>query len=164
MLLKVIGSVLIISASFLIGNSKSRNLYKRRDFIKSFIVFLNSLSTNIRYEAMDIFTTVSACTRDGNLSYISKIENTEPFDMQWEQKILSLPSSLSLKKSDIELLKEFGNELGKTDVDGQLKHIELYKNLFQKELMSAEEDIKNKSKLYKTMGLFAGISTTLMII
>ena len=163
-MLKVIGSVLIISASFLIGNSKSRNLYKRRDFLKSFIVFLNSLSTNLRYETMDIFTTVSLCARDENLSYISIKENKQPFDQQWHQQILSLPSSLSLKKSDTELLKEFGNELGKTDIDGQLKHIELYKNLFQKELMSAEEDILNKSKLYKTMGLFAGISTTLMII
>ena len=93
MLLKVIGSVLIISASFLIGNSKSRNLYKRRDFLKSFIVFLNSLSTNIRYETMDIFTTVSFCARDDNLSYISIKENTQPFDQQWHQQILSLPSS-----------------------------------------------------------------------
>lgn len=113
---------------------------------------------------MDIFSTVSVCIRDENLSYISIKENTKPFDKQWKQQILSLPSSLSLNKSDIELLIEFGNELGKTDIDGQLKHIELYKNLFQKELMSAEEDIINKSKLYKTMGLFVGISTTLMII
>jgi len=164
LLLKLIGSVLIISSAFLIGNSKSRKLYKRRDFLKSFIVFLNSLSTNIRYEAMDIFATVAVCKRDENLSYISIKENTQPFDKQWQQQILSLPNSLSLNKSDIELLIEFGNELGKTDIDGQLKHIELYINLFQKELMSAEEDIINKSKLYKTMGLFAGISTTLMII
>ncbi len=127
-------------------------------------MFLTSLSTNIRYEATDIFTTISICARDENLSYISNIENNLPFDEQWQQKILSLPSSLSLTKSDIALLKEFGNELGKTDVDGQLKHIELYKNLFQKELVTAEEDIINKSKLYRIMGLFVGISTALMII
>ena len=164
MLLKIVGSALIISSAFLIGNSKSRKLYKRHDFLKSFIVFLNSLSTAIRYETMDIFLTISSCIRDENLSYISIKENTQPFDKQWQKQILSLPSSLSLKKSDIELLIEFGNELGKTDIEGQLKHIDLYKTLFNKELISAEEEILNKSKLYKIMGLFVGISTTLMII
>lgn len=161
---KIIGSILIISASFLIGYLKSKNLYSRRDFLKSFIVFLNSLATNIRYNSADIFTLVSMSARDDNISYISIEENDIPFDMQWKEKISSLPSSLSLNNSDKELLYEFGYELGKTDIDGQLKHIELYKNLFNKQLSSAEEDIIKKSKLYKTMGLFAGVSTALMII
>ena len=102
--------------------------------------------------------------RNNDLTYISKLENNKPFDKQWQEKISSLPNTLALNKSDKELLSEFGNELGKTDIDGQLKHIEFYKNLFDNQLLAAEEDIISKSKLYKTIGLFAGISTALMII
>ena len=164
LIVKIIGCILIVSSSFLIGYSKSKKLYLRRDFLKSFVVFLNSLSTNIRYDSADIFTTVSMSARNNDLTYISKLENNKPFDKQWQEKISSLPNTLALNKSDKELLSEFGNELGKTDIDGQLKHIEFYKNLFDNQLLAAEEDIISKSKLYKTIGLFAGISTALMII
>ena len=104
-----------------------------------------------------------------SLIYMSyfKFDNTlhnQPFETAWSERIRLLPKSLSLKKSDKELLSEFGRELGKTDIDGQLKHIELYKTVFEKQLYSAEEEISKKSKLYKTMGLFAGISIALMII
>lgn len=164
--IKIIGSVLIVSACFLTGYSMARNLSVRRDFLKNLIVFLSSLSTNLRYNSSDIFTLVSLCARDDELSYF-RFDDTlinQPFETMWAEKVSSLPKSLSLKKSDKELLYEFGRELGKTDVDGQLKHIELYKTVFEKQLSSAEEDINKKSKLYKTMGFFVGVSAVLVMI
>lgn len=164
--IKLIGCVLIVSACFLTGYTMSRNLFVRRDFLKSFIVFLSALSTNMRYNSSDIFTLVSLSVREEEMSFF-KFDNTlhnQPFETAWSERIRLLPKSLSLKKSDKELLSEFGRELGKTDIDGQLKHIELYKTVFEKQLYSAEEEISKKSKLYKTMGLFAGISIALMII
>lgn len=164
--IKIIGSVLIVSACFLTGYSMARNLSVRRDFLKNLIVFLSSLSTNLRYNSSDIFTLVSLCARGDELSYF-RFDDTlinQPFETMWAEKVSSLPKSLSLKKSDKELLYEFGRELGKTDVDGQLKHIELYKTVFEKQLSSAEEDINKKSKLYKTMGFFVGVSAVLVMI
>lgn len=164
--IKIIGSVLIVSACFLTGYSMARNLSVRRDFLKNLIVFLSSLSTNLRYNSSDIFTLVSLCARDDELSYF-RFDDTlinQPFETMWAEKVSSLPKSLSLKKSDKELLYEFGRELGKTDVDGQLKHIELYKTVFEKQLSSAEDDINKKSKLYKTMGFFVGVSAVLVMI
>lgn len=164
--IKIIGSVLIVSACFLTGYSMARNLSVRRDFLKNLIVFLSSLSTNLRYNSSDIFTLVSLCARDDEMSYF-RFDDTlinQPFETMWAEKVSSLPKSLSLKKSDKELLYEFGRELGKTDVDGQLKHIELYKTVFEKQLSSAEEDINKKSKLYKTMGFFVGVSAVLVMI
>ena len=109
----------------------SRNLFVRRDFLKSFIVFLSALSTNMRYNSSDIFTLVSLSVREEEMSFF-KFDNTlhnQPFETAWSERIRLLPKSLSLKKSDKELLSEFGRELGKTDIDGQLKHIELYKTV-----------------------------------
>lgn len=164
--IKLIGCVLIVSACFLAGYTMSRNLIVRRDFLKSFIVLLSSLSTNIRYYSSDIFALVSLSAKDEELSYFRFDDalHNQPFEISWDEKISLLPKSLSLKKSDKELLCEFGRELGKTDIDGQLKHIELYKTVFEKQLYSAEDEISKKSKLYKTMGLFVGISIALMMI
>lgn len=166
LIVKLLGCIFLISACFLSGYSMSRKLYIRRDFLNSFIHFLSSLSTNMRYNTSDIFIVVSSSAQANNLNYFyfTQEENSQSFEQLWTQKVFDLQKSLSLKKTDKELLLQFGKELGKTDVEGQLKHIELYRTVFNKQLSSAEEEINKKSKLYKTMGLFVGISAALMMI
>ncbi len=77
--------------------------------------------------------------------------------------MLTIPRAYALTKADTDLILQFGAQLGKTDIDGQLKHIKLYKDFFKKQLDEAEEAIAKKSKLYKTMGLFAGSAAALMM-
>ena len=165
MIFKIIGSILIISACFLVGYLKSGALYKRRDFLKSFLVFLSLLETNLRYNNSDIFTLVTlSATKQDLKNFCFDNNKQKPFDEIWNERISELPKEFSLKKVDKDMLFEFGSELGKSDLDGQLKHIELYKAVFEKQLSDAEEAIAKKSKLYKTMGFFTGISIALMII
>lgn len=166
LIVKLIGAVLIICASFYVGCSFSKKLYKRRDFLKSFITFLNSLETRIRYDSYDIFTLVSLCAGSDDLGYFKFEENTlsVPFCTEWNNKVEQIPKCFSLTKSDKQMLCDFGSELGKTDVEGQLKHIALYKTIFSKQLSNADDAIIQKSKLYKTMGFFVGTAAALMMI
>ena len=69
-----------------------------------------------------------------------------------------------LKHEDKQLLCSFGEKLGITDVEGQLKHIELYKGLANAHLDDSKNEIKQKSRLYKTMGFFVGTAAALVII
>ena len=91
-------------------------------------------------------------------------ETGTPFYRIWSERVNAIPAKFGLKKGDAALLLEFGEQLGKTDVDGQLKHLELYEALFKKQLTDAENEINKKSKLYKTMGFFVGTAAALMII
>lgn len=162
---KLIGAVLLVASSFSVGLSMSKSLYRRKAFIKSFIVFVDSLATHIRYNTDDIFNLVSMCADSEELKcfeYFSN-PNNQPFDKLWSKSVLTIPRAYSLTKSDADLLLQFGSQLGKTDIDGQLKHIMLYKDFFKKQLDDAEEAIIKKSKLYKTMGLFAGTAAALMM-
>lgn len=165
LVLKIFGSVLVVAASFAIGCKLSHNLHRRRDFLKAFVTFISSLATSIRYSSADIFTLVNSCTGDDNLSFLLLNENDlDSFDTAWKNRIDNIPKAISLTKSDRQLLYEFGSQLGKTDIEGQLKHLELYKITFAKQLSSAEDAITQKSKLYKTMGFFAGTAAALMMI
>ena len=152
LIIKFLGCILIISASFLAGYSMSRKLYLRRDFLESFIHFLSSLSTNMRYSTSDIFTIVSTSAKTNDLHYFSfsQEKTAQPFEQLWIEKITDLPKLFSLKNSDKELLLQFGRELGKTDVEGQLKHIELYNTVFNKQLNLAEDEINQKIENIKT--------------
>ena len=132
---KLIGCLLVVCTGTMIGFVLSGRLYKRRDFLKSFTEFISLLATNLRYSGDDIFTLVKR-----------------------------LSSEIPLSKSDISMLNDFGGQLGKTDTEGQLKHLELYEVSFSKQLSSALDAITKKSKLYKTMGFFAGSAIALMMI
>lgn len=164
-LVKLIGAALLVASSFAVGLSMSKSLYRRKAFIKSFIVFIDSLATHIRYNTDDIFKLVSMCADSEELKcfeFFSK-PHSEPFDKLWSKSVLTIPRAYALTKSDVELLLQFGSQLGKTDIDGQLKHIKLYKDFFKKQLYDAEDAIVKKSKLYKTMGLFVGTAAALMM-
>lgn len=165
LVLKLIGGALLILSTFSVGYYKSKCLYNRRDFLKSFLVFISVLSTNIRYNSDDIFTVINISAENSNLFFLKINDDyNKTFCEIWNEIVLNVPRQCSLKKSDKELLLEFGSQLGKTDVDGQLKHLELYKSIFEKQFSDSQEEISQKSKLYKTMGFFVGATATLMMI
>lgn len=165
MALKILGGLLLVLSGFSAGWFCSKKLLMRKDFFRKFLSFVSNLSTQLRYSTSDIFTLVSfsANTSEFDFFEISE-ESGTPFYEIWSERVNEIPSKFGLKNSDRQLLLEFGEQLGKTDVDGQLKHLELYEALFKKQLMDAENEINKKSKLYKTMGFFVGTAAALMII
>ena len=130
----------------MIGFVLSGRLYKRRDFLKSFTEFISLLATNLRYSGDDIFTLVNSCAENSSLDLLLFSECDRPFDELWLEKVKQLSSEIPLSKSDISMLNDFGGQLGKTDTEGQLKHLELYEVSFSKQLSSALEWSFNRIK------------------
>lgn len=165
MALKILGGFLIVLSGTMAGFMYSKKLFMKREFYKRIINFTSSLSVQLRYSTADIFTLSSLCAEAAPLDFFNFINKKSlPFYSVWQKNIEEIPGKFSLNKKDEQLLLEFGEQLGKTDVDGQLKHLELYEQIFKKQLENAESEIKNKSKLYKTMGFFVGTAVALMII
>lgn len=165
MALKIFGGLLLALSGFSAGWFFSKKLTMRKNFFKSIVCFVSALSTQIRYSTADIFTLVSLGARTAELDIFDIAdENGTPFYTAWSNRVNAIPSRYGLKSSDRQLLLEFGEQLGKTDVEGQLKHLELYEAVFKNQLSNAENEIKKKSKLYKTMGFFVGTAAALMMI
>ena len=159
--LKLFGALLLSLSGFALGCMFVQRLKLRRSFFREFSVFLNDLSTSMRYRSESIIELVNSC---GELFCISSEEAFKPFSEIWQNQIKAFPKRWRLKSEDMAMLKEFGDGLGITDAEGQLSHIELYKTMFAKQQKEAEDDISQKAKLYKTLGLFAGVSTALMLL
>ncbi len=163
--IKIIGCILLIAASTLLGFKKSNKLHRRKELISIFLVFLDSLSTNIRYSTDELSVMLSKCEDSfGRMIYNSYKETNGSFFNRWKQAVLSVSNAFSPKYEDKQLLCSFGERLGLTDVEGQLKHIELYKSLAKAHLDDCNKDIAEKSRLYRTMGFFAGTAAALIII
>lgn len=164
MLLKLTGCALIALTGFGAGCMLTKRLGARRDFFGKFCVFISLLQTRIRYDSADIFTLVSCCAEGSGLELFESADDTLPFADFWNSEIEKIPKKAGLNNSDKELLSEFGSLLGTTDVEGQLKHLELYGSIFQKRLNDSQAEFRDKSRIYRALGLFGGISAALIIL
>ena len=69
----------------------------------------------------------------------------------------------TLTPSDREWLAAFGEGLGKTGQEGQAVHITLYRKRLENCLEEAEAAKHTKTKLYRNLGLLAGLAAALLI-
>lgn len=165
---KIIGAVLLICSSTATGVIFARRLSRRKEFLQDFEAFLSSLETYIRFDNGRIEHIIEKCAVTENMStlkaFLCNGDDKSPVSKRWEKWVAGLSAFLGLTKGDKKLLLEFGEALGVTDTDGQIKHIELYKTLAAKSVNEAQKSINEKSKLYKMFGFCAGTVIALMII
>ncbi|MCH5300048.1 MAG: stage III sporulation protein AB [Ruminococcus sp.] len=168
-MVKILGCILFIISSSMAGFYFSERLKSRLNFLKEFISFLKSLQIQLRYCNGDILQILPLCSDSKTLepfikNLSDKNKEYSSFAEIWKDSVIYISKSNCLTKSDINSMLEFGNILGTTDVAGQLNHIDLYIEIFNKAYENAREELKSKSKLYKTMGFFIGTTIALMIV
>ena len=69
-----------------------------------------------------------------------------------------------VQREDRQLFQGFIGELGISDTENQLAHIGLYQGFAAKQLQEAEEDLRNRSRLFVALGLFGGVTLSLLLI
>ena len=73
----------------------------------------------------------------------------------WKEGIRCANTNMS--KEDLDILEAFEKMLGKTNIEGQLSEIELLEKF-------VDEQIIDRSKLYKSLGVIAGIGAVIILI
>ena len=162
MLLKIIGCLLMVLTGTAAGWSCAVRLKRRRDFLLRFRGFLSAMTTGLRYRNADIFTLTAQSARQAGLPLVAESAD-KPFAQEWERVVSRIPRSFSLREEDVSLLLRFGAQLGKTDLDGQLRHLSLTASELEALITESEDAMSRKSKLYKTLGFFAGASTAILL-
>lgn len=82
----------------------------------------------------------------------------------WEWAADEIYEKTALTSGDIMLIKELGNQLGRTGLSGQSKILELSLKQFEMQLAQAEEENRTKGKMYISLGFVAGILIVILII
>ena len=161
--LKIIGCLFLTAASFGAGCLLSARLFRRRAFLRRLLSFVSLLSTELRYRGGDIFDLESDCAGRSQLPALCVGKPESCFEDAWNAAINAFPATFSLTGEDISLLREIGSQLGKTDLEGQLKHLSLLEIRVRAHLRDAEECMAQKSRIYKTMGFFVGASAAIVL-
>ena len=82
----------------------------------------------------------------------------------WQKALEKIPMQIGLNKDDREVIKQFGKNLGTTDIEGQLLHCKLYIELFTQKLKEAQIQKEKNVKLYRTLGLAMAMGLFILII
>lgn len=162
----------IFLGASLIGNLFSKKFSKRVKELKKFKEAYNIIESKIKftYEPLgEIFNQISNILKNqSKIGEIFKItsEKMKQYDFKtsWENSLEENKNNLNLKDEDISILKNLGNMLGKTDVEGQLNEIKLNMSFLDTQIIDAEEECKKNEKMYRTLGTIFGLAIIIILI
>ena len=64
---------------------------------------------------------------------------------------------------DCALLRGFADGIGRSDVDGELRHCGEYRKAIDDHLQQAREELRVKGRLFMTVGVCGGLLTALLL-
>lgn len=171
--IKIIGCILVITSSAGIGLYFSCVLKERIEELTELKKILILLRGNIRYANTPLAEALYSISIRHNgefksfLSWVSeqmeKMQGETIADI-WKRGVEQKLKGLSLTKKDKESLIGFGNNLGYLDKDMQLGTIDMYVATLETEIEEASRTVKEKTYLYNSLGVMAGIFLTIVMI
>lgn len=173
MMVKLIGGLIICLSMSALGLKKAVMLDKRLEILNEFEKSLILLKGEIKYSAASLPEAVlSVSNRTSELikEFYERIyeqisnNNELKFKTVWEESVTEVFKDDILSTEDKAVIREPGTQLGHLDVSMQLRSIDLCMDRLKERQMSAAEDIKEKSKLYKTMGVAGGVLVMLVLL
>lgn len=136
--------------------------------LKEFKNILNIMKTKMKftYEPLAEIFKLIAKDNQTNVEKIfgqmaNKIEYCQVREV-WENCIQE--ADISIKQEDKDILKKLGKMLGQTDIDGQISEIEVTEEFLNMQIEKAEEEKKKNQKMYKTLGVVAGLIFCIILI
>lgn len=69
-----------------------------------------------------------------------------------------------LNRDDQRLLAEFFSGLGMGDLEAGIARCTTYRELLHKHVCDAEQEMKQKSRIYSLLGVFSGLLTAILFV
>jgi stage III sporulation protein AB len=171
--MKLVGGLMIVSASGLLGMVFSRRLMQRHNEIRSLRRYMQMLETEVTYGATPLPAALARISAgaEGMLGsffkYIAEGLSDRRFytvKEAWADGAEAVLGQSTLKKSDIELIRGFGSILGCSDREDQKKHFELFYLQLKHQEDAAREEIRKSAKMYSSLGFLLGLAIFIILV
>ncbi|MTI48203.1 stage III sporulation protein SpoIIIAB [Sporosalibacterium faouarense] len=169
-LLKILGSLIVITSSSLIGFTYGSYYSKR---LKNLMLLSNSiqlLETEVMFTATPIPEALENVYKKGNkrVSYIfldikKHLNKSFSTNDSFNSVIPTLKQDLNLNEEDIEIFLSLGKVLGKSDRQDQQKHFKTVITQLDRQQKDAEDSKNKNEKMCKSLGVLGGILITIIL-
>lgn len=167
-LIKFILLFFVFGTSSVIGILMAKKYSNRLNMLKNIKEGLNIFEVKINFSCdtiPEIFAEIATkIERNSGKIFSDTILYLQNSSVQqaWE---MSIDKNLDcLKQEDKVTLKSLGKLLGKTDINGQIAQLKLVNNFLEKQINNAEEEKSKNEKMYKKLGVIAGIAMVVVLI
>lgn len=139
---------------------------KRIVSLKQLLVFIENINSQISFSKKTIQEIIESISlkEEMKLKMICELSKDESGDFlsAWRNTVMRYYSDDSLEKEDAEILLSFGNNLGVTDVEGQENNCRLHISMIEKQLKTAEENLKEKSRINTALSSFLALASIII--
>jgi len=166
---KLLLLALIIVTCSLIGFFLAKQYKDRLKELKDIRLAMNILETKMKLTKEPIAHIFE------EISYKLETENTANLFLKasdhmeyttasnaWEEALQTVKTSLN--KEDLDMLRTFGKMIGKTDLEGQIKEIELTNILLEQQAEDARIKKQKNGRMYQSLGVISGLALCIILI
>lgn len=130
------------------------------------MVFIETINSQISFSKKTIQEIIEniSLKEEMKLKMICELSEDKSRDFQsvWRNSVNRYYSDDSLDKEDAKILLSFGNSLGVTDIEGQENNCRLHISMLEKQLTTAEENLKEKSKINTALSSFLALASIII--
>lgn len=168
---KIAAAVLIVAAFASAGGYFASLDKKRAQTLETILLMLSITESQLRYSRMPVSDLLKSLCENNALSGLGFLKECrellcfgESFSSAWKKSVEASSGLKRLLPETYDNLLVLGDEIGATDLDGQLSRCEYYSRLFSRVLSEREEKSKRSAKLFPPLGMLLGISAALFLI
>lgn len=171
-MIKIIGAIFIIVATTWTGYEASRHLNERPRQLRQLKSALQSLEAEIMYGHTPLHEASRRLSAQLSKplswffeSFAKKLTNSETtVKSAWEDSLKEVWKLTAFKQGEYEIMKQFGETLGRHDRISQQKQILLALTHLEREEADACEKQAKYEKMVKSLGLLSGILLVILLI
>ncbi len=172
-LIKGLGAVLVLAGGTGAGWYLAAREKRRIDRLREWEQILLLLYGEIEYAGSDLPESIGVLKRHSHFFslFFECIEEElrrsagQTMEQIWSGAWQQFYGTMSTwQDGDVALIQELGGHLGRSDRKTQLQTLQLFRQRTQTVLQQAQEEYKNKSKIYRTLGVAAGVFLSVLFL
>lgn len=164
-MLRIIGAILLTICSTAVGALYAKRLRLRCDELTNIIKMVDIIEGEIGFNARSIaqiFEELKASHLAKTCKLVSVCDGKSGEEVA--KNILKNKKLLPLEPDDIKSICSFLETLGKSDTSTEVNRCKMQKSTLKMHLDEALQTCKNKTKLCYTLGLFAGLTVSALVV
>ena len=173
MIFKIIGGIGIIIICYLIGETINGKMESRLEILRELQKVGYLYKACVRHTGQDLIEIlkdirkrVDGCIEIFIADFLIQIEERKSMCVKeaWEDAVNKSFKEVGMSKSELNTIYRFGEILGYLDKKLQIEHVELYLYEIDENIKSLKNEIKEKSRLYKTLSIAIGLFIVIILI
>ncbi|MCI9176453.1 MAG: hypothetical protein HFH49_16275 [Lachnospiraceae bacterium] len=171
-MLKLLGSILVLSASLLYGwkvNEEQKEHVEQLIAMKEMFLMLQGEISYARTPLREAFLQIAAQGKEPFSGFLKQAaegmrEQEGSMGEFWGRLVDEAAGEFYFTREEQGLLKRAGENFGYLDVQMQLKNLELYMEQAEVFIQNAQKELKDRQKIARTLSLMCGLFLVILLI